>query len=73
MIRNGFRVLPADHPWPSMADPRTIGKWVGRGPRTVPGRHRSGGHPFNFLELKQATVTSRDFALVERPKVDYTG
>ena len=25
MIRNGFRVSPADHPWPSMADPRTIG------------------------------------------------
>jgi hypothetical protein len=28
MIRNGFRVSPADYPWPSMADPRTIGKWV---------------------------------------------
>jgi hypothetical protein len=31
MIRNGFRVSPADHPWQSMTDPRTIGKWVGRG------------------------------------------
>ena len=29
MIRNGLRVSPADHPWPLMADPRTIGKWVG--------------------------------------------
>jgi hypothetical protein len=29
MIRNGFRVSPADHPWPSMADVRTIGKWMG--------------------------------------------
>jgi len=29
MIRNGFGVSPADHPWASMADPRTIGKWVG--------------------------------------------
>ncbi len=24
MIRNGVRASPADHPWPSMADPRTI-------------------------------------------------
>ena len=31
MIRNGFRVSPADHPGPSMADPRTIGKWEGGG------------------------------------------
>jgi hypothetical protein len=29
MIRNGFRASPADHPVPSMADPRTVGKWVG--------------------------------------------
>ena len=29
MNRNGFRVSPADYPGPSMADPRTIGKWVG--------------------------------------------
>ena len=29
MIRNGFRVSRADHPGPLMADPRTIGKWVG--------------------------------------------
>jgi hypothetical protein len=29
MIRNGFRVSPADYPGPSMGDPRTIGKWVG--------------------------------------------
>ena len=29
MIRNGFRVSPADRPASSMADPRTIGKWVG--------------------------------------------
>ena len=28
MICNGFRVSPADYPWPSMVDPRTIGKWV---------------------------------------------
>jgi hypothetical protein len=26
---NGFRVSPADHPGPLMADPRTIGNWVG--------------------------------------------
>jgi hypothetical protein len=29
MIRNGFRASPADYPGPLMADPRTIGKWVG--------------------------------------------
>jgi hypothetical protein len=29
MIRNGFRASPADYPWPSMVDLRTIGKWVG--------------------------------------------
>ena len=29
MIRNGFLASPADYPWPLMADPRTIGKWVG--------------------------------------------
>jgi len=23
MIRNGFRASPADHPWPSIVDPRT--------------------------------------------------
>ena len=28
MIRNGFRASPADHPWPSMVDPRTIGPRV---------------------------------------------
>jgi hypothetical protein len=31
MNRNGFRASLADHPWPFGADPRTIGKWVGRG------------------------------------------
>ena len=31
MIRNGFRVSPADHPWPSVADPRTIWNRVGAG------------------------------------------
>ena len=36
MICNAFRVSPADHPWPLMADPRTIGKWVGGGPRVAP-------------------------------------
>jgi len=37
MIRNGFGASPADHPWPSMADPRTIGKWVGgAGPASAP-------------------------------------
>ena len=29
LIRNGVLPSPADHPWPSIADPRTIGKWVG--------------------------------------------
>ena len=29
MIRNGFRASPADYPGPLMADPQTIGKWVG--------------------------------------------
>jgi hypothetical protein len=29
MIRNGFRVSPADHARPLMGDPRTFGKWVG--------------------------------------------
>ena len=32
MIRNGFRVSPADRLWPSMADPRTIGTRVGGEP-----------------------------------------
>ena len=31
MICMRFRVSPADYPCPSMADPRTIGKWVGEG------------------------------------------
>ena len=35
MIRNAFRASPADHPGPSMADPRTIGKWVGGVTREV--------------------------------------
>jgi hypothetical protein len=30
MIRLGFRASPADHPWPLMADPRTIENCVGR-------------------------------------------
>ena len=40
---NGFRVSHADYPWPLMADPRTIGKRVDRGPRGgVSGRARRG-------------------------------
>jgi len=31
LIRNGFRISPADHPWPSMTDTRTIGKRVSGG------------------------------------------
>jgi hypothetical protein len=34
MICNGFRASPADPPWPSMADPRTNGKWVGAATRS---------------------------------------
>jgi hypothetical protein len=29
LICDKFRVSPADHPWPSMVHPRTIGKRVG--------------------------------------------
>jgi len=40
MIRNGFRVSPADYPWPLMADLRTIGKWVGATPPASSRRRR---------------------------------
>ena len=40
MIRNGFRASPVDHPWASMADPRTIGKRVDATPS---GPRRGGG------------------------------
>jgi hypothetical protein len=32
MIRKGFLVSPLDHPEPLIVDPRTVGKWMGRGP-----------------------------------------
>jgi len=41
MIRNGFWASAADRPWPSMADPRTIGKWVG----AVGNTHDTCDHP----------------------------
>jgi hypothetical protein len=47
MIRNGFRASPADHPWPSMADPRTIGKRVGGDGA----RHRCGAVRDHFGKL----------------------
>lgn len=38
--KHGFRVSPADYPCSSMADPRTIGKWVIRRP---PGQRGGAG------------------------------
>jgi hypothetical protein len=42
LICNGFRTLPADYPGPSMADPRTIGNWVGGSTSGVGEERRSG-------------------------------
>ena len=36
MIRNGSRASPADYPCPDGTDPRTVGRWVGRGSATSP-------------------------------------
>ena len=65
MIRNGFRVSPAEHPCPSMADPWAIGKLVGwSNPGDVPPpavAGRSGVARGNSLQVE---LKGRDSAVV---------
>jgi hypothetical protein len=50
MIHNRFRASPADHPWPSMADPRTVENCV-NGPMRGSRRGAVAGSPAGPLQL----------------------